>query len=206
MNENKTFDSWSDNVILADADYIDRVAFDLTVNFERMLERRIPKADLARWIDCVALDGGCMPPSHPQGKGEGEQEIRVILLHSKDKLQLDNFVPANFAQDLDGKAFRDNLGEFCISCVQVEELTTMEDLFAESLKHICQQPDVKRLMIIGDEQYYNRIKLTLQEQGTSGKEQYTVFTMQPMPGSRFQQQILGFSLMAALGIKGEELK
>lgn len=27
----------SPNVILADADYIDKVAFDLTVNFERML-------------------------------------------------------------------------------------------------------------------------------------------------------------------------
>ena len=34
----------SPNVILADADYIDKVAFDLSVNFERMLGRRIPPA------------------------------------------------------------------------------------------------------------------------------------------------------------------
>ena len=45
-------------MMIVDADYVDRVAFDLTVNFERMLNRRIPQADLARWIDCVALDGG----------------------------------------------------------------------------------------------------------------------------------------------------
>ena len=45
MNDNK----WTENIILADGDYIDRVAFDLTVNFERMLGRRIPAADLARW-------------------------------------------------------------------------------------------------------------------------------------------------------------
>ena len=32
---------WSENVIIADADYIDRVAFDLTVNFERMINPRI---------------------------------------------------------------------------------------------------------------------------------------------------------------------
>ena len=32
---------WSENVIIADADYIDRVAFDLIVNFERMINRRI---------------------------------------------------------------------------------------------------------------------------------------------------------------------
>ena len=36
---------WSENVIVADADYIDKVAFDLTVNFERMIGRRIPPAD-----------------------------------------------------------------------------------------------------------------------------------------------------------------
>jgi hypothetical protein len=37
---------WSENVIIADADYIDKVAFDLTVNFERMINRRIQPADI----------------------------------------------------------------------------------------------------------------------------------------------------------------
>ena len=41
---------WSENVILADADYIDKVAFNLTVNFERMIGRRIPQADRAKWL------------------------------------------------------------------------------------------------------------------------------------------------------------
>ena len=52
---NNVFDNpakWSENVIIADADFIDKVAFDLTVNFERMLMRRIPKADLARTPRC----------------------------------------------------------------------------------------------------------------------------------------------------------
>ena len=49
---------WSRNVILVDGDYVDSVAFNLIVNCERMLGRRIPKADTARWIDCVALDCG----------------------------------------------------------------------------------------------------------------------------------------------------
>lgn len=31
----------SENVIIVDADYIDDVAFNLTLNFERMLDRRI---------------------------------------------------------------------------------------------------------------------------------------------------------------------
>lgn len=48
----------SENIIIADADYIDYVAFQLSVQFERMLNRRIPPADLSRWAINVALDGG----------------------------------------------------------------------------------------------------------------------------------------------------
>ncbi len=65
---------WSENVIIADADYIDKVAFGLIVNFERMIGRRIPPADMARWIDCVALDGGLR---------EGEHETQGVLVHEK---------------------------------------------------------------------------------------------------------------------------
>ena len=71
---------WSENVILVDADYVDKVAFNLIVNFERMLGRRIPQADLAKWMDCVALDGGIRP---------GENEILVVLIHQKDKTKLE---------------------------------------------------------------------------------------------------------------------
>ena len=63
-------ESWSENVIIVDAECIDNTAFHLTVNFERMLERRIPKADFAHWLDCIALDGGIR---------EGENNIQVIL-------------------------------------------------------------------------------------------------------------------------------
>ena len=223
MNEKAIKETWSENVILADADYIDRVAFDLIVNFERMLGRPIPKADLARWIDCVALDAGMRPlESLPQSGEIGGDSTQVILLHAKERKQLDNFTPGNYAEELDGKAFRDQLGEFCISCIPVERMTTMEDLFTESLQHICQQKEVKRLMVVGDDQYYDRIKAALGGgQRTNHKSQIsnlksqikknltpittTVFTMQPMPGGRFRQEILGYSLMAALGIKSAEI-
>ena len=56
--------TWKENVILVDADYIDRVTFDLIVNFERMIGRQIPKADMAKWIDCIALDGGMREGKH----------------------------------------------------------------------------------------------------------------------------------------------
>ena len=63
---------WSENIILVDADYVDKVAFDLTVNFERMLGRQIPQADMAKWLECVALDGGLRPTT------DGELSIQVV--------------------------------------------------------------------------------------------------------------------------------
>ena len=68
---------WSENVIIADADYIDRVAFDLIVNFERMINRRIQPADMAQWAVCIALDGGLR-----EGEPSQEPPRHCALLHA----------------------------------------------------------------------------------------------------------------------------
>lgn len=188
---------WSENVILVDADYIDKVAFDLIVNFERMLERRIPPADMARWIDCVALDGGIRT---------GEHHTQVVFLHSKNKEQLDNFIPAHFEKELNNQAFQDHLGEFVINSYPVEELVTAEEFFLDTLQVVCAQKEVKRIMVVPDaEHLYHQVKDALQRVDDEEKR-ITVFTMQPMAGGHFRQEILGYSLMNALGIKGSELK
>ncbi len=189
---------WSENVVLADADYIDSVAFNLIVNFERMIGRRIPQADMAKWLDCVALDGGIR---------DGENEIQVILTHQKNKQQMDNFVPAHYATDLSGKAFKDHLGEFTINAYQAEGFAEAGDFFNEVLALVRAQKDVKRLMVIPnaeDSALYNKVRETLRKADDADKR-ITVFTMQPGAGGQFRQEILGYSLMAALGIKSEEL-
>jgi len=198
-----TSTEWPKNVILVDADYVDRVAFDLTVNFERMLERRIPQADLARWLECIALDGGLRPISGGERAEESDEQcVQVVLLHQQTQMQ--NFQPGAFAE-LDGKAFTGELGEFLISCVKVEALTTMENLFTDSLQVISNAREVERLMVVGDsDQIYNKVREALRH--ANPDQHITVFAMQPMSGGNFRQEILGYSLMAALGIKGEELK
>ena len=190
---------WCKNVILVDADYVDKVAFDLIVNFERMLGRRIPQADMAHWLECVALDGGIRPE-----KQEGSSaSTQVVLLHGKGKEQMENFNPNTFTE-LDGKAFKSELGEFLISCVPVEELTTMDDLFCDSLQIISNAKEVERLMVIPNaEQIYNKVREGLRHANPDAH--ITIFSMQPMTGGNFRQEILGYSLMAALGIKSAEL-
>lgn len=187
---------WSENVILVDADYVDKVAFNLIVNFERMLGRRIPQADITRWIDCVALDGGIR---------EGEHETQVILLHSAKKSQLDNFNPGKF-EELSGKAFKDHLGEFLINAYPVEDIVGSEQHFCDMLQLVSSQKEVKRVIVIPDseqEHIYKKVRATLKQ--VDEEKRITLLAMQPMANWNFRQEILGYSLLAALGISSDEI-
>ena len=217
MNNNLQEAKWSErlrvgepssgmNVILVDADYVDRVAFNLIVNFERMIGRRIPQADMAKWIDCVALDGGLRPMS-PSTSSEPAQETMVVLVHQKEKAKLENFTPGDYENELNGKAFKDHLGEFVIGAYPIEEITEGTDFFIDALKLITAQKEVKRVMVIPnaeDDYIYNKVREALNRLDDESKR-ITVFAMQPMPGGNFRQEILGYSLMAALGISSAEL-
>ena len=189
---------WSENIIIVDADYVDSVAFDLIVNFERMIGRRIPAADLARWIDCVALDGGIR---------EGEHQTQVVLIHRKDRKGMENFMPSDYESDLNGKAFKDHLGEFMLSSLPIEEIVDETDFLMEIVQAACEQSNVKRVMIVPNfekDGLYDRMRHVLQQ--VDDDKRITVFAMQPLPGGNFRQEILGYSLMNALGIKSEEIK
>ena len=175
MNNHLQEVRWSENVILADADYIDRVAFNLIVNFERMLGRRIPQADIAR-------------------------------IHQKGKLGLENFVPSAY-KELDGKAFKDHLGEFAINAYPIEQIAG-EDFFTEVLSLVTAQKEVKRVMVIPnleEDTIYNKVREALRQVDDEEKR-VTLFAMQPLTGGNYRQEILGYSLMAALGIRAEEIK
>lgn len=185
---------WGENVILVDAGYLDRVAFDLIVNFERMLDRRIPPADLCHWLDCIALDGGLQP---------GPNGVQVVFIHPRATTALRHFTPAQFATELDGQAFSDNLGEFELLSFPVEEVVEAEDFFMQSLAHLLEVTAVKRLMVVADmENYGERVRRTV---GEAKDKEVTLFAMEPLQGCGFHAEILGYSLMSALGIRGDEL-
>lgn len=186
----------NENVIIADANFVDRVAFDLTVNFERMLERRIPKADIARWTECIALDGGLRA---------GEHQTMVILVHDKSVTELENFAPGKLDEELNGMAFKGNLGEFCFSTPNGEDYVDKDELFLDTLSTVLQQEGVKRVMVIPDESILNKVREVIRKMDYNEKF-ITLFAMSPQTGRNFQQEILGYSLMAALGIKGEEIE
>ena len=187
---------WSENVIVVDADYVDSVAFNLIVNFERMIGRRIPPADMARWVDCVALDGGLR---------QGDHETQVVLLHAKGKRAMENFTPADYSTQLDGKAFKGNLGEFVFGAYPVESLVSKEEFLVDVVSLVCNQKEVKRVMVVPDvDKCYDMLRHALRH--VDDDKRVTLFAMQPLTGGNFRQEILGYSLMSALGIKADEIK
>lgn len=187
---------WKPNVILVDADYLDGVVFDLSVNFERMLERRIPPADLPLWLDCIALDGGLRP---------GPNEVQVLFVHSAGKTAMNNMQPGDFTQALDGRAFSDNLGEFCLSSMAVEAVTTRADFVGECFDTLCDTAQVQTIMTVADMNLCGGHLLRTCSRLAHGKKDITLFGMQPLSGRGFQQEMLGYSLMRALGVGSEEL-
>ncbi len=187
---------WSENVIVVDADYVDSVAFNLIVNFERMIGRRIPPADMARWVECVALDGGLR---------QGDHETQVVLLHAKGKRAMENFTPAEYSTQLDGKAFKGNLGEFVFGAYPVESLVSKEEFLVDVVSLVCNQKEVKRVMVVPDvDKCYDMLRHALRH--VDDDKRVTLFAMQPLTGGNFRQEILGYSLMSALGIKADEIK
>ena len=65
---------------------------------------------------------------------------------------------------------------------------------------------MKRLVVIPnaeDAETYERVRRSLHH--ADDEKVITVLAMQPLPGGNFRQEILGYSLMSALGIRGEEL-
>lgn len=189
---------WTENVIIADADYVDRVAFSLTVNFERMIGRRIPQADMARWVECIALDGGLRP-------GIPQPSTQVVLLHDTARERMENFAPGRYAGELDGKAFTGNLGEFAFTCTSPGDMTTKAGLMLDTLQFVAQAEGVRRLMVVPSEDDLDSVRQLLRRLDDDSRRT-TVFTMQPLAGSiPFRQEILGYALMAALGVKSSEL-
>lgn len=190
----------SENIILADADYIDYVAFQLSVQFERMLGRRIAKADLSQWAVDIALDGGL----RADGKAH---ETQLVLVHEKQHPKLSNFTPSIFETELNGQAFNDKtLGEFLVNAYAVGDVVSKDDYMLDTVSMVLGHDEVKRLMIIPNgEQGTIYEELAAALRNAPEDKHITIFAMQPMAGGNFRQEILGYSLMNALGIKAGEI-
>lgn len=223
----------TENVIIADADYVDSVAFNLIVNFERMIGRHIPQADMAQWVECVAIDGGVSAKANGNANSAdadasdaGSKAVggtHVILIHDKNKKEMNNFNPGVYDEAdateertlLNGQAFMGDYGEFTFSTVasdETSETMTKADIVTDVLAAMVDEPKVKRVMVIpnldpGADSIIDLLLPVLRHLDRECQEKrITLFGMQPLTGVPCRTEILGYSLMAALGIRADEIK
>ena len=195
MNKTENTNILPENIIVIDAEYIDNVVFNLTVNFERILGRRIPKADLADWLDYIALDSGLKP--------EENQSILAIFIHNKNTPTLQNFNPSSL-EELNGKSFKDNIGEFTIESYPVETLVAdKQTQFLDTLDLIANDNRVKNIMLIANTETYGG---TIPNSLNKCDKNITTFVMEPIIGHKHKQEILGYSLTCALGVRSQEFE
>ena len=185
----------SDTVMLIDAAFLNFVVSDVKKNFERMLGRSLKDIDLSELVSYFALDAGV---------GEGENNIQVLFIYDEESQKLLHCHPSDLAKELNDTAFKNYLGEFAFNSFQPEQLTTLDELYLESLKVIADAKEVKRLLIISfNEEYGEKVHDVLKK--TEGKEIVQLRMNEPEYHVDYRWEILAYPIMQALGIRGEEL-
>ncbi len=187
---------FAQHVLLIDAAYLNKVVADMRVHFSQVLNRELPKADLACLLECIGLDAGL--------RG-ADNTIQVFLIYDAKLPKLTDCVPGDLEKELHSVAFKGNLGEFSIYAFQPSELASREDLFIESLQLVGECKDTKRIVAIPDEIGYSK-QLNSYIKEMKGKDGVTAFGMNPPAGElSYDFQILGFAILQALGVKPDEL-
>lgn len=183
-------------VMLIDATYLDRVGCDMTVHFAPIVNRELPKADLANLLECLALDAGVQL---------GENEVQVIFIYEAGEEKMKFCTPSLLNKELHNMAFKSQLGEFSLYAFQPSDMATREDLFIESLQLAGESKDVRRFIIVPDEDGYGK-RIGDYINKVEGKESITVFGMNPPAyEGDYSFEMLGFPVLQSLGIRAEEL-
>ena len=82
------------------------------------------------------------------------------------------------------------------------------DFMLDLVRAVLAQEPVRRVMVVPNAdtpELYDDLRNELRK-ADDEKKRITLFAMQPMQGGNFRQEILGYSLMSALGIRADEIK
>lgn len=175
--------------VLIDAQYVDFVAGDMRKYYRKQLGREIPIADLAYWLDCVALDAGVRP---------GENSINAYFVHDKEVETLEHFAPAHLSHDISGKAFADNLGEFSMQSLPVEDIVSRPQMIADCVQQLAEDKSVDAVVVVAE-------ALDRSSEPLKNAERIMHCALMPAEGYENETLVLGYSLLSALGISPEEI-
>ena len=187
---------FAEKVILIDAAYINKVTKDLSQHFGQVIGRELPKADLAIFLECVAMDAAIQP---------GDNVLQVLFVYDKNENKMDAFNPSDLKKELNDVAFKSQLGEFQLNAFEPSDMADRESFFLEAVKLVADAKEVKHLVIVPSESEYGD-KLPEIFDKVDGKESIHVLGMNPPVSSdKYQWEMLGYAVLQALGIRSDEI-
>ena len=181
---------FAENVILVDVAYFNDVVKDLKRYFELQLGRPLQNIYVEEWASYLALDSGVR---------DKENNIGVLFVHDLNK-------------DLNGVGFTNQLGEFSFTSVSSEGLVSRANLYLDLLNIALDSADVKRLVLVPFIDDYGAklmevLEEHLREADSEKSKEVFLFNMdEPAHPLGCKWDLLGYSMMRALGVKAEELE
>lgn len=185
------------NVLLVDAACLDRVGGDMARHFAPVVDRELPKADLAVLLECLALDAG-VPV--------GENEIQVVFVYDSLSARMDFCRPSDLEKELHNVAFKGRLGEFSLYGFQPSGMASREELFMETLQLLSESENARRVAVLPDERAYGG-KVAEALEKWEKKDRVTVFGMNPpvQASGKYRYEMMGYAILQSLGIRADEL-
>ena len=188
---------FAEKVFLIDAAYINKVTNDLNRHFSQVIGRKLPKADMSVFLECVAMDAAIQV---------GENVLQVLFVYDKVNSNIDAFNPSDLKKELNDVAFKSQLGEFQLNSFEPSDMVNREEFFLESVKLVADAKEVKHLVIVPSEtEYGDKLPEILEK--VDGKESIHVLGMNPLPESKaYQWEMMGYAILEALGVRPNEIK
>lgn len=185
----------SENVMLIDASFLNYVVTDLKKYFERTLNRSLQEIDLAELSTYLALDAGIV---------EGANEVQMLMVYDQESSTLQHCHPSDLKEELNGVAFKNQVGEFVFAGVPCEEMVSRADLYVDLLGIVAGCGDVKRVIVVSfNEEYGKEVTATLSK--IKEKEILQFRMNESEEAVAYRWEMLAFPVMQALGIRGDEL-
>ena len=188
---------FAEKVFLIDAAYINKVTNDLNRHFSQVIGRKLPKADMSVFLECVAMDAAIQV---------GENVLQVLFVYDKVNSNIDAFNPSDLKKELNDVAFKSQLGEFQLNSFEPSDMVNREEFFLESVKLVADAKEVKHLVIVPSEtEYGDKLPEILEK--VDGKESIHVLGMNPLPESKaYQWEMMGYAILEDLGVRPNEIK
>lgn len=183
-------------VLLVDASYLNKITSDLSHHFEQVIGRKLLKADLPIFLECLSLDAGIQVGNHV---------IQVLFIYDKSSKNMNAFNPSDLQKELNDVAFKCELGEYQINSYEPSDMANREDFYLESVKLIADSKEVKHMILVPSEvEYADKLPDVLKK--VEGKESVHVFGMNPpSEASGYKWDMVGYAVLEALGVRPNEI-